>query len=88
MPKPKEPPLSVRFTKARIEMIDAYAAKRGITRHAAVLLLVAVGLDEPVVAPVTPEKPKPAPKVEAETVKVAVPVFERRTFRPNPKKKS
>jgi hypothetical protein len=45
MVQPKSPPQSVRFGEARLAKIDAYAARRGITRHAAVLEMVDLCVD-------------------------------------------
>lgn len=40
MVQPKTPPLSVRLGDARLAAVDAYAAKHGLKRHAALLDLV------------------------------------------------
>lgn len=40
MVQPKTPPLSIRPGEERLERIDAYAEKHGITRHAAVLAML------------------------------------------------
>jgi hypothetical protein len=44
MVQPKTPPLSIRPGDVRLALVDAYAAKHGLNRHAAVLRLIDVGL--------------------------------------------
>lgn len=44
MRKPQPPPISFRLGKDRLAMVDAYAAQHAVTRHAAALALIDLGI--------------------------------------------
>lgn len=65
MVQPKTPPLSIRPGEERLALIEAHAKRRGITRHAAVLELIDLGL-----------APKPQAALTKPAVKIAAPKAE------------
>jgi hypothetical protein len=92
MVQPKTPPLSVRLGEVRTAQIDAYAVKYGLTRHAAVLELIDLGLHGPTWVASQRPTPKPLPGSAAaakKAVTATVPLagtFERKPYQKGQKR--
>lgn len=67
MVQPKTPPVSLRIPTATREAVEQYAEARGISRNAAYVELLGMGLDRAPGALAKPKAPKPAAAPPATT---------------------
>lgn len=83
----KTPPLSIRLPPDVMALVDGWAGTAKVTRHAAIVALLRERFSSgPGAAAVKPASvARVAPKAEP-AVHVAVPLYERRAFNPQPKR--